>query len=97
MGNPATLRHATFPHETTGDQFFSEEQFEVYRALGFHMAHGFLSGDTPVAVGCGVDPRTARFTEAGEKVIDEVRRSLGWPVVERPAVTAGTIAALDQG
>lgn len=29
-----------FPHETTGDQFFSEEQFEVYRALGFHSAHG---------------------------------------------------------
>ncbi len=37
-------RNDRFPHETTGDQFFSEEQFEVYRALGFHMAHGFLSG-----------------------------------------------------
>ena len=24
----------TFPHETTGDQFFSESQFESYRALG---------------------------------------------------------------
>lgn len=36
-------RYARFPHETTGDQFFSEEQFEVYRALGFHAAHGFLS------------------------------------------------------
>jgi len=24
----------TFPHETTADQFFSEEQFEVYRSLG---------------------------------------------------------------
>ena len=23
---------------------FSEEQFEVYRALGFHMTHEFLSG-----------------------------------------------------
>ncbi|MBM3628700.1 MAG: hypothetical protein FJX21_12860 [Alphaproteobacteria bacterium] len=29
-------RNPSFPHETTGDQFFSEEQFEVYRALGFH-------------------------------------------------------------
>ncbi len=37
-------RNSTFPHETTGDQFFSEEQFEVYRALGFHMTHEFLSG-----------------------------------------------------
>jgi hypothetical protein len=24
----------TFPHETTGDQFFEEAQFEAYRALG---------------------------------------------------------------
>jgi hypothetical protein len=35
-------RHAKFPHETTLDQFFSEEQFEVYRALGFHAAYGFF-------------------------------------------------------
>ncbi|MDE5441900.1 cell division protein [Bradyrhizobium sp. CSA207] len=90
-------RNDRFPHETTGDQFFSEEQFEVYRALGFHMTHGFLAGDHPVAVGPGTAPRTARFTEAGEKAIDEVRRSLGWPVVERPTVMAGTIAGLDQG
>lgn len=26
-----------FPHETTGDQFFSESQFESYRALGRHV------------------------------------------------------------
>ncbi|MBB5574799.1 patatin-like phospholipase family protein [Rhizobium paranaense] len=37
-------RNPTFPHETTLDQFFSEEQFEVYRALGFHAAQHFLSG-----------------------------------------------------
>jgi hypothetical protein len=29
-------RNPAFPHETTLDQLFSEEQFEVYRALGFH-------------------------------------------------------------
>ncbi len=28
------LTNATFPHETTGDQWFSESQFESYRALG---------------------------------------------------------------
>ncbi len=33
-------RNPAFPHETTGDQFFSEEQFEVYRALGFHCVNG---------------------------------------------------------
>ncbi|MGH2341734.1 patatin-like phospholipase family protein [Segnochrobactraceae bacterium EtOH-i3] len=35
-------RHPTFPHETTGDQFFSEDQFEAYRALGFHAARDAL-------------------------------------------------------
>ena len=28
--------HAAFPHESTSDQFFSESQFESYRALGLH-------------------------------------------------------------
>jgi hypothetical protein len=37
-------RFAAFPHETTGDQFFTEEQFESYRALGFHMVDGFFGG-----------------------------------------------------
>lgn len=27
----------TFPHESTADQFFGEEQFEAYRALGEHI------------------------------------------------------------
>lgn len=30
--------HPTFPHETTGDQFYSEDQFESYRRLGFEVA-----------------------------------------------------------
>jgi hypothetical protein len=29
-------RNPDFPHENTLDQLFSEEQFEAYRALGFH-------------------------------------------------------------
>ena len=36
-------RNPAFPHETTGDQFFSEEQFESYRALGFHMIDRFFN------------------------------------------------------
>lgn len=36
-------RYPAFPHEQTSDQFFTEEQFEVYRALGFHAVAGFLS------------------------------------------------------
>jgi len=38
-------RNPSFPHETTGDQFFSEEQFEAYRALGFHALQTFFAGD----------------------------------------------------
>jgi predicted acylesterase/phospholipase RssA len=81
-------RNATFPHETTGDQFFSEEQFEVYRALGFHMTHGFLAGDHDVAVGPGTAPRMARFTAAGETAVAEVRAALGLPALRRRPVSA---------
>lgn len=31
-----------FPHESTSDQFFGETQFEVYRALGHHVAEGVI-------------------------------------------------------
>ncbi len=31
-----------FPHQSTGDQFFSESQFESYRALGFEMMDSIL-------------------------------------------------------
>ncbi|MEP4147873.1 MAG: hypothetical protein ABJL54_11660 [Halioglobus sp.] len=31
-------RNKDFPHESTAEQFFTEEQFEAYRALGSHMA-----------------------------------------------------------
>jgi predicted acylesterase/phospholipase RssA len=89
-------RNETFPHETTGDQFFSEEQFEVYRALGFHMTHGFLAGDHPVAVGPGTAPRMARFTEPGEEAIDAVRQAFGLPGPQRrTASPAATM--IDQG
>ncbi|MGA7383774.1 MAG: patatin-like phospholipase family protein [Methylocella sp.] len=43
-------RNRAFPHETTGDQFFGEEQLEVYRALGFHIMKGLLTGETSFAV-----------------------------------------------
>ena len=32
-----------FPHQGTGDQFFSESQFESYRALGFEITDSALS------------------------------------------------------
>lgn len=43
-------RNPTFPHETTGDQFFSEEQFEAYRALGEHVLSRALRGLDAIAL-----------------------------------------------
>jgi hypothetical protein len=40
-------KHPDFPHETTIDQFFGEQQLEAYRALGFHMLHEMLDEDLP--------------------------------------------------
>ncbi len=34
--------HDSFPHETTADQWFSESQFESYRALGLHIVDTLL-------------------------------------------------------
>ncbi|MEO6734430.1 MAG: patatin-like phospholipase family protein [Ferruginibacter sp.] len=31
-------KHKTFPHQTTADQFFDEQQFESYRKLGLHIS-----------------------------------------------------------
>jgi hypothetical protein len=42
-------RNSDFPHETTGDQFFTEEQFEVYRTLGYHVVDGHFSNLDDVA------------------------------------------------
>ena len=34
--------HPQFPHDTTADQFFDEDQFETYRALGYHIGDGLF-------------------------------------------------------
>lgn len=36
--------HPTFPHESTGDQFFSESQFESYQVLGWFQARKITEG-----------------------------------------------------
>jgi hypothetical protein len=52
-------RARSFPHESTGNQFFGETKFEAYRALGTHTANGALEDlATHVAEGRGV-PETA--------------------------------------
>ncbi|HVM95850.1 MAG TPA: hypothetical protein VMT89_05645, partial [Candidatus Acidoferrales bacterium] len=41
--NYAAAHKETFPHESTGDQWFDEDQFESYRVLGFHSVERFCS------------------------------------------------------
>ena len=86
-------RNDRFPHETTGDQFFSAEQFEVYRAFGFDMTHGFLSGAHDVIA--AVDrkpPVTTKFSDTGVDSIKKVRAALGLPVAA-PATPSGGVAS----
>lgn len=52
-----------FPHETTADQFFSEEQFEAYRSLGLHIAtESFRRDDDPRDPSAGA-ARALSFTD----------------------------------
>jgi hypothetical protein len=49
-------QNTEFPHQSTGDQFFSESQFESYRQLGLHMVRSTfarvtaMQGEQAVAV-----------------------------------------------
>jgi hypothetical protein len=67
-------RYELFPHEPTGDQFFSEEQFEVYRALGFHITIRLLNGDDDLQV-VGADGASLGFRDAHPN-IDVIRNAL---------------------
>lgn len=53
-------RYPLFPHESTGDQFFSEEQFEVYRSLGFHSAFSLFKAGTCARPDAATFPRVER-------------------------------------
>jgi len=39
-------RNPAFPHQSTADQFFDEDQFEAYRSLGQHIAETVLPTDS---------------------------------------------------
>jgi hypothetical protein len=38
------LSDPTFPHDSTGNQFFDEARFESYRTLGFHTVLSIAAG-----------------------------------------------------
>lgn len=40
--NEYKIKNPCFPHQTTADQWFDEQQFEVYRELGYHIGKEML-------------------------------------------------------
>ena len=67
-------RNPDFPHEATGDQFFGEEQLEVYRALGFHIMRYHLDGRSSFEV---TPQPSETVAEARRRVTALVRSRLG--------------------
>jgi hypothetical protein len=70
-----------FPHQSTGDQFFDEDQFESYRALGQHIAEELFRSLAPGPVASWKDvfellPQKAR-DEALQKLSSEAEGSTG--------------------
>ena len=45
--NQYRRQHASFPHETTAQQLYSEPQFEAYRALGEHAGQALFAPHLP--------------------------------------------------
>ncbi|MCJ8144956.1 patatin-like phospholipase family protein [Ancylobacter sp. A5.8] len=83
-------RNPSFPHQTTIDQLFSEEQFEVYRALGFHMANRLFSGKDRLFVASAGEGeghekagREVESIAADDPLLAEVVKLLHLPVVRR--------------
>ncbi len=67
-------KNKDFPHESTGDQFFNEAQFEAYRALGYHIADT-LEGWEVFESGRAKQSDNLRFP-AGEKERDDKEKGL---------------------
>ena len=63
-----TKTHASFPHESTIDQWFSESQFESYRELGYHEVISSTKG----ALSVGTQPAAADWWSAAGAAMREV-------------------------
>jgi hypothetical protein len=61
--------HASFPHESTANQWFSESQFESYRELGYHEVFSSIRGIPP---GEGAQPAPQKPLERDlQKILKE--------------------------
>jgi hypothetical protein len=67
-------RYPDFPHENTSDQFFTEEQFEVYRALGYHVVEGYFAHSDKISFLKDGHRAWPNITAARAEISD----ALGW-------------------
>jgi Patatin-like phospholipase len=69
-------RFPNYPHESTADQLFSEEQFEAYRALGFHAVNELFLGSDRV----GMRPKPAQWQGAilNDPLVKDAKELLNW-------------------
>jgi hypothetical protein len=58
-------QNPAYPHESTADQFFSEAQFEAYRALGQDICEGMLSDVKELGGFAQLESLARRATENG--------------------------------
>ncbi|MFO1126753.1 MAG: patatin-like phospholipase family protein [Methylocystis sp.] len=63
-------RNPDFPHETTLNQFFTEEQFEVYRALGFHISNRLFTGQDRATVEPAQNAREEESLRRAERLLN---------------------------
>jgi len=61
-------QHPDFPHESTGNQWFTESQFESYRKLGAVETERIIAGNIPD------DSKSAAFAEAS-RILRKLRES----------------------
>lgn len=66
------LLNPDFPHQSTLDQFFDEEQFEAYRQLGVHVARGMFAK----AICPDTSPSSVRvwFTQLAKNMLEPRQR-----------------------
>jgi len=76
-----------FPHEPTSDQWFSESQFESYRALGYHVVHDVCGRG--VSSPEDLAARIRELAGTAPATVDGLPASAKPPERPGPAVTAG--------
>jgi hypothetical protein len=81
-------RSPTFPHETTADQFFTEEQYEAYRALGYHIGYRLTKGRYWGTIAAFVEDVRAYCARAGVPFAGAEPTPQAAPGPQRAASTA---------